>query len=168
MKYSMKILLLFCLSLNLLMTSGCGKDEEENCSNFPLLSGTMEINGDEVRVSAFQSITSAGGVDFGDSYSFQVAGVSDDCNTLTTFSVNFIRPSGISASGTYDIKEFIDAGDDDASGSVLVQTVDPISQSFADMISGTLTVSDKGDNQFDLDLSATLIGGSMITMSIER
>ena len=164
----MKILLLFCLSLNLLISSGCGKDEEENCSNFPLLTGTMEINGDDVRVSAFQSITSAGGANFGDSYSFQIAGISDDCNTLTSFILNFSRPSGTSASGTYDIKEFFDAGDDDAVGSLLMQTVDPITQSSVDMSSGTLTVNDKGDNQFDLDLSATLIGGSMITMSIER
>lgn len=150
------------------MSTGCGDDEPESCTNFPTLSGTMEINGDEVQVSVFQSIASAGGATFGDSYLFQVAGVSDDCNTLTSFNVNFSVPSGTSASGTYDIKEFFDADDDDATGSFITQTIDPITQSAVDMISGTLIVNDKGDNQYDLDVSATLLGGMMVTMSIER
>lgn len=168
MKHSIKFFLLFGLTLNLLITTGCGKDDEPTCTNFPTLGGTMEINGDNVQVSAFQSISSAGGATFGDSYSFQVAGVSDDCNTLTSFIFSYSVPSGTSPGGTFQIKEFFDAGDNDATGSVLTQTVDPIVQSSVDMISGTLTVNDKGDNTFDLDISATLLGGDSITMSIER
>lgn len=168
MKDSFKFLMLLFLSLNILIISGCGKDEEPSCTNFPLLSGSMDINGENVSVSAFQVISSAGGTGFGDSYSFQVAGISNDCNTQTSFNLNYVVPSGSSASGTFEIKEFFNADDDDASGVVITQTVDPITQSSMDMVAGTLTVNDKGDNQYDLDVTATLVGGAMVTMSIVR
>ena len=169
MKSTINFLAIVLLISSSIMLFGCGDDEKDtSCANFPTLNGEVEINGEVLQLSAFQSLSSAGGSNFGDSYSFQVGGITSDCNTLKTFSVNVIVPSGTSVTGSYDIKTFFEADEGDASGSFTSQTLDPIIQSAVDMNSGTLTVNDKGDSQFDLDITATLLDGSMVSLSIEN
>ena len=165
MSKSIKFLVLFCLSVNLIIATGCGKDDENtNCTNFPTVSGTVSIDGESLQLSVAQLLVQAGGSSFDDSYLFQIAGVSSDCNSLKSVNFTVTIPSGESAGGTYSIKDFFDAGDDDATGSFVSQTFDPVGQSIRDLVSGTLIIIDEGNSKFDIELDAEIVGGGSISL----
>ena len=171
MSKSIKFFILFCLSLNLIITTGCGSDDEEettNCTNFPTTNGTVDIDGESLWLFVAQLSIQAGGSTFGDSYFFQIAGVSSDCNSSKTVNFTLTRPSGESASGTYTIKDFFDAGEDDAYGSFISQTFDSSGQSLKDLISGTVVIVDEGNSKFDISLNAQIAGGGSVNLDFNH
>jgi len=70
--------------------------------------------------------------------------------------------------GTYPFVDFFDSNVNDASGSYITQMLDPISQTLFDINGGMVTVVNNGDNNFDLDIDATLVGGEQVTFVLSH
>ena len=166
---SMRIFsMMLFLGASLIFVS-CGSDDEASsadCTIFVTLDGDVEINGDELQLSIAQSIVSAGGGGFGDMYLFQIGGVSNDCNELLSVNFTLMVPTGMSPTGTYDIRSFFDADDDDATGSFGRQSLDPVSQSSVDMNSGSVSITENGANNFTIDLNAGTATGEDVSLNI--
>lgn len=168
MNYINPIKATFIVILSMLLISCGGDDEPTTCDSFPTLSGEINIDGEKLGLSVAQRLVQSAGGSFGDQYVFQLAGVSSDCNTQKSISLNMSVPTGESVGGTYAIKSFFDAGDNDATGSFTTQSLNPISQSLLDLTGGSVTIVDNGGNSYEIDLDATVAGGGNVTMSLEH
>jgi len=168
MKFQTLLSLLFVLCSFCLVTS-CGGDEDPEpvgCPGVTTLDGGVKINGENRGLTVAQLLVTAGGAVFGDSYLFQIAGISSDCNEISSVSLNLSVDSGTSIDGTREIKTFFDANDGDVTGSFTSQIVEPLSQNLQDLVSGTVTFTSGADNTYTIDLSATTVTGDDIDLEI--
>ncbi|MBL0260981.1 MAG: hypothetical protein IPQ10_07930 [Saprospiraceae bacterium] len=153
------------LVLLISITLSCSKDNDSSqaCSNFPVLSQSITLNGTSTKLSIAQLIlTSEAGED---EYNMSISTVSSDCNKQTTFSLNIVIPSGTKLNGTYPIYDYVSADIQEFSGNYLTQVISPTSQNIVELDSGTIKVVDKGSKLYNFDLSAVLAGtGERVTL----
>ncbi len=160
----------FCglLLVSITFTS-CGDDEETNveCNSFPSLGGSINLNGESLPLTVAQRLVSTGTVSR-DSYTFQIGGVSADCNSQQSVNLALEVPAESSLTGTYNIRSFLEAGPDEVTGSFLTQSINPISQSLVDFDSGRLVIVDNGDASYEIEVEGSLVGGGDVTLSVEH
>lgn len=153
------------LVLLISITLSCSKDSDssQDCSNFPVLSQSITLNGTLSKLSVARFLlNSLAGYD---RYAMSISCLSSDCNKQTTFSLNIVIPSGTKLNGTYPIYDYVSADIQEFSGSYVTQAVNPISQSSLNLDSGTIKVVDKGSKLYNFDLSAALEGiGERVTL----
>ncbi|MBK7807658.1 MAG: hypothetical protein IPJ51_15395 [Saprospiraceae bacterium] len=153
------ILLLVTLVLG--FTTGCSKDDDQtdkNCTNFSVLDGEITINGTKQKLSIAQFIASS------NIYSFQLASVSDDCNEQKLLSITIETATGTKLGGTYQIKDFFDAGINQAYGDIVTQKISPVTQSAVELESGSVKITDLGTKKYTIDVNATDITGGKTTL----
>ncbi len=164
MKFLTQLSFALILCSFFIMTS-CGDGDDKDpvaCTGITTLDGTVKINGDTHTLTIAQLLVNAGGAVFGDTYAFQIAGVNSDCTEVLSVFLTFTVPSGATLGGTYDIKDFFSASDDDATGSFITQILDPISQSSEDLTGGDVKVTKGQGNEYTLDMNATTVTGNVI------
>lgn len=162
-------LVLFML-LGLSVISGCKKDDDKvtnECDSFTTIDGKITVNGVENQLSIAQLLVSAD-EDFGDTYSFQIAGVSSDCNELTSVFITATVASGSKLNGTYPIREFFSADQGEAYGSYTKQKISPLSQSAEDLVSGTFKVTENGTKDYTLVIDVKSVTGESIKMNLSH
>ena len=135
------------------------------CSTFPTSSKTVLFNGTSAPISIAQLLVQGGGGGFDDSFNLQIAVITENCNKLTTFNLSFNVPPNSKLNGTFDIKDFFDAGTGDCFGSILEQNVSPISQNLFTLSSGKVIVIDKGNKLYNLNVTTVPLGQSTFTLS---
>jgi len=156
---------LFFLSLffGLLFTS-CGDDEEvSECEGLAVISSDLMMNGSSASLSIAQLLVSDAFDET--SYQFQIAGTLD-CEELKTASFVITIPSGESIDGTYNFVDFFSAGAGDSHGSIFNQNLTTLSQSSSDIDSGSVTVTENGESNFTLDISAQPVQGATLEMEL--
>ncbi len=158
-------LLVLSVFFSVLFTS-CGDDEDselEECAALNIISGDLTLNGSTANLAIAQLLVSSA---FGDTnYQFQIGGTTD-CEELRTVSFLISRPDGAAIDGTYEFRDFFDAGDDDATGSVAVQNITSLTQSLADIDSGSVTITENNESNFTLDINAVPLQGAAVEMQI--
>lgn len=162
---------LCCFFLVSIGLTSCGDDEEMlpiECISFPSIEGTIDINGETLALSIAQRNVIATGEIDGDQYIFSLGGVSADCITQSRISLMLSVPSGNSLTGTYTIQPFLEADEDEVTGSFVTQSIEPIMLSTVDLRDGTLRIVDNGDASYVIDVDANLVGGGEISMSLEH
>lgn len=161
---------IFFLLLGLSVLSGCKKDDDKEnteCDSFASIDGKVTVNGVENQLSIAQLLVSAD-EDFGDSYSFQIAGFSNDCNELTSVYLNVLIASGSKLNGTYPIRDFFSADKGEAYGSYTKQKISPLSQSSEDLVSGTFKVTENGTKDYTLVIDVKSATGENIKMNLSH
>ena len=151
-----------CILLSVLIlgfSSSCSKDEENKaCANFPVLGGEITVNGSVQKLSIAQFGAT------GDTYIFQLASVSSDCNKQNILSFNIDLPTGSKLGGTYQIKSSLGTNVNIATGSFTTQQVSPISQSSFELVSGTVKITELGVKKYTIDVNATDSVGGKVTL----
>ena len=151
-----------CILLSVLIlgfSSSCSKDEENKaCANFPVLGGEITVNGSVQKLSIAQFGAT------GDTYIFQLASVSSDCNKQNILSFNIDLPTGAKLGGTYQIKDDFNAGENIATGTFSTQQLSPVTQSFFVFESGTVKITELGVKKYTIDVNATDSVGGKVTL----
>lgn len=146
--------------------TSCGDDDEaelEECTALTIISGDLTLNGSSANLAIAQLLVTSA---FGDTnYQFQIGGTTD-CEELRTVSIVLSRPDGAAIDGTYEFRDFFDAGDDDATGSVGVQNITSLTQSLSDIASGSVTITENSESNFTLDINAVPTQGAAVEMQI--
>lgn len=148
----------------------CKKDEADDpvvntddCANFDIIKGSLiKFNGVD------QNLSIATLQAFSDTYTFQLAGASKDCLELNTVSITINLSSGQKLGGTYPIKSFFDADENESSGIFTKQKISPVSVSQEELVSGTVKIVNNGVNDFNIDLTGKTIGGEEIKVSVRH
>ena len=164
-----KLLSLLLLASTLCFMASCGDDEEESSDCAGLLStgGTIDIDGETLNLNLAQLLISSG-FD-GDIYSFQIGGLSSDCNNIKSLSFSIEITTDSDLNGSYTIKDFFDAGLNDAYGVTIAdQTVTPLSQSLTEIKSGTLEITKHAARDYTIDMSGSLVGGGTVEVSFRN
>lgn len=122
----------------------------------------MSFNGQALQTSIAQLIISSNsGVD---SYFANITGFSDDCNMTTTISFNVDIPANSDLNGTYEVKDFFNAGINDVTGMVIAESdLNSTSQSLIEVKSGTIMINKIGASEYDASMSGSLSGGGSFT-----
>ncbi|MGB3132057.1 MAG: hypothetical protein WBB26_10310 [Saprospiraceae bacterium] len=165
-----KSILKFAFLGLIIFAFSCSKSDSEDttttttkgCEKFGPTSGSAVMNGNSsynILISQYISNEDLG--DF--EHTFQIGGVSSDCNELKTFSFS-IENSSSSPAGTYPIKSLSASGKNTATGDVTQQKISPISQSLLDMKSGELIIKDLGSKKFEINLNAALTDQSSVSL----
>lgn len=160
-KFGMCIVMVLLIGL-----TSCGDDEKEKngCTGIPTIEGTAEFNGETGDLSIAQLLISS---NFNqDDYLFQVTSISDDCSNTKTMTFYVGIPENTTIGGTYEIKDFFDAGVNDAHGSYTVQNLVNLSQSLLEMESGSVHIVKEGTSKYSIDVDAILIGGEQVSMKV--
>jgi len=161
-------LLLFA---GVLSFSSCGNDDDaapEGCPGVGVgIEGSIEINGDNLSLAIAQLLISGGGGSE-DVYIFQIGGVSTDCSELKSINLTVSVPSGEPLNGDYNLTDFFDASVNEGYGSSITQNLTASTQSSVDIESGTANIVRNGDNNYSLDISAMLIGGSSVDVKVSH
>ena len=151
-----------CILLSVLIlgfSSSCSKDEENKaCANFPVLGGEITVNGSVQKLSIAQFGAT------GDTYIFQLASVSSDCNKQNIVSLLINVVPGSKLGGTYQIKSSLGTNVNIATGSFTTQQVSPISQSSFELVSGTVKITELGVKKYTIDVNATDSVGGKVTL----
>jgi hypothetical protein len=149
----------------LLLTSNCKKDDntKKGCTNFPSSGKEISFNGANAPISIAQLAAQTGGGSE-DTYVMQLGVITEDCNKLTTISLNFEVRSGASLAGTFPIKDFFAQRVGEASGDLAEQKISPTSQTSLELVSGTAIITNKGNNLFNLNINAKPVGGNAVTL----
>ncbi len=143
--------------------SSCSKDDEDTskaCTNFPVLSGEMTVNGAKQRLSIAQFIVTS------NTYLFQLASVSDDCNEQKIISFTVSLEDGGKLGGTYPIKDFFSLDENIAYGDIITQKLSPVSQSSVELASGSVKITEVGTKKYTIDVDATDVLGGKTTLNI--
>ena len=157
--FSLPFVLVFFLPVAIVIS--CKKnDETDPCADFEKLGTKILVDGISQELSIAQLVISSA---FGTTYSMQIAAITSDCNEYFVLSISVEEGDNQKLNGTYQIKDFFDAGENDAYGSFTKQKVSPTSQSTTDLNSGTLKVIDLTNKKYNIDLSAKLVGGGTVT-----
>lgn len=160
-KTTIYVMIMFCLvSLSIV---SCGKDDDkaETCDAFPSIGGTISINGTTQNLSIAQYIAAS------NSYTFQLGGVTPDCTGQTVISLDIALSFGKTLGGTYPIKpDFPD--ENEFSASLIKQRINPVSQSFEEIISGTVKIVNNGSNDYDINVNGKTIGGEDVKVSVRH
>jgi len=138
------------------------------CEEQTTIEGSVTLNGDEQKLILAQLVASSPGANFDDRYSFTIISTSNDCSELTTLSLNIKAGQGSEFSGEYPITDFFETDTNTATGRVMTQQITPVTITSLDMESGTVTVVNKGDNNFDLTIEADLVGGSTLSFEMSH
>ena len=145
-------------SLTVLLTVGCGGDEDNkpsDCSGVLSDGGQIEVDGEEFDLNISQLLISQG-LD-GDVYSFQVSGISNDCNEIKGVSFIVEIPTGSELDGSYTIKDFFDAELNDVYGvTYTAQVIDILSQTSVSVVSGTINFTRHSARDYTIDLNGVL------------
>jgi len=165
MKNLLNLFLIFGL---MAICIGCGGDEDEpdpsGCAGVLNNGGELVIDGETLNLSVAQLIISSGLE--GDSYLFQVGGLSNDCNELRSLNFNVEIPTNSDFDGTYAIVDFFGADLNDVTGvSIINLNVANQQQSIIEVNSGTMTVSKLADREYEVNMTGTLVGGGSIAAS---
>jgi len=154
----------------LLFMSSCGDEDpvEETCDAVSTIDGSVKINGENHGLTVAQLLVSAGGATFGDTYQFLISAVNGDCTEVRSVNFSLSLDSGTDLNGSYDIKDFFSAGDEDAYGSFSVQILDPISQSAEDLVSGSVSFVKNGNKAYEIDLEATTVTGEDVSLEMNH
>ena len=164
------LLNLLILSMTLICFTSCGDDEDEgssDCAGLLESGGDMNIDGETLNLSIAQLLITSG-LD-GDIYLFQVGGISSDCNNVKTLSFSIEIPTDTELGGTYEIKDFFDAGLNDASGvNFIDQTISPLSQSLVEVKTGTIEITKHADREFSIDMAGDFVGGGSVSIDFRR
>ena len=159
------------LLLGLSVISGCKKDDDKEttteCDSFTTIDGKVTVNGVENQLSIAQLLVNAD-EDFGDTYTFQIAGISSDCNELSSVFLNVTIASGNKLNGTYPIRDFFSADTGEAYGDYTKQKISPLSQSAENLVSGTFKVTQNGTKDYTLVIDAKTATGENIKMNLSH
>jgi hypothetical protein len=156
-KYSFLSLILLSF-LFLGFNSSCSKDDDkaDACSSFTVIPGEITVNGVKQKLSVAQFIA----VD--QFYSFLLTSISDDCNETKTIDISI--DTAIKLGGTYQIGSSSSSAS--ATGSLISQTISPISQSLVEFKSGTVKVTELGVKKYTIDVDAVDVTGGKTKLSI--
>ncbi|MBC7884073.1 MAG: hypothetical protein H7X99_01260 [Saprospiraceae bacterium] len=167
---SIYVFAMFLFAITSFTTISCSKDDDkvDECTNFPALDGTITVNSSVQKLSVAQYIASSSGGGFDDTYSFQLAGVSNDCLEQTSVIMFINVTAGAKLGGTYPIKSFFNAEVNDASATLIKQKISPVSQSSQDIESGTIKITNHGTNDFTIDMTGKTITGENIAFLIRH
>ena len=153
--------ILLSVTLVLGFAQSCSKDGDKtdnDCTNFSVLDGEITINGTKQKLSVAQFIGSS------NIYSFQLASVSTDCNEQKFISITIETVAGAKLGGTYQIKDFFEAGTNEAFGDIVTQKITPVSQSSVELESGSVKITDLGTKKYTIDVNANDILGGKTTL----
>lgn len=165
MKLLFNAMAMLLLVASTTVSTGCKKkNDSKGCEGFTAVSGSVEVNGEEMLLVVAQSIINAFGGE--DTYLMQFMAIQDDCNTTHSVSYNISIPSGSSLNGVYPFKDFFNAGSGDAVGDYVLQVLEPTSQSSKSIIGGSLTVNNKGGGNYEFEINGNLVGGGTIHMKV--
>jgi hypothetical protein len=138
--------------------SSCEKEVEEKtpdaCATITTIGTAIVERGEENLVIAQLAIYSG-------LYAFQLSSVSSDCLFKKTISLSINKSTG-SIGGTYEIKDFFNADENDAYGSYVSQDLSTRSEILQDLVSGTVTITEHGPKDYTVEIIAvTAVSGSL-------
>ena len=90
--------------------------------------------------------------------------MSDDCNEQKLLSITIETATGTKLGGTYQIKDFFDAGTIQAYGDIVTQKISPVTQSAVELESGSVKITDLGTKKYTIDVNATDKTGGKTTL----
>ena len=145
--------------LFLLVGTSCSSDDDGSsqpaCTD---LTSQATVNGD-----SDYTLSSAIFQTFGDSYTFAVQAVKNDCSNSAQFSISY---ESSTVGGTYPILDFFDAENDEASGSYIFLNITGGGSGFqGEFASGTATIVDNGNNNYTITIQALLDNGDSVSIS---
>jgi len=148
---------LTALLLFILFFSACSKDDEPaptpECTT---LTTSATINGDDSYTLQVAQLSTSSGFD-GTNYIFQIGAVDSDCEESVVLSL-IMEVSG-DIGGTYPVVDFFDANLNEAHGTVSTLNLGTSSQTMSEIQSGSVMITDNGDDNFSIDFEGTLVNG---------
>lgn len=129
---------------------------------------TMDINGEKHNFSIAQLVKSEGL--FGDHYLFRVSGIPSDCNIIKTISFTSEIPVGSELNGTYDIGSifFPLAINEVQNVTLKTVTVNPITQTLTEVISGTIELTKHDTRDYTVVVNGKLADGSSLDVEFRK
>ncbi len=159
--YSLWIAGIF-ISLGFLFSISCNKSDDSGC-NFTKTAKTVKLNSATVNISAVQ--LAVNNTFEGDEYTMVISVVGDDCNKMSILSLSTVVVTGGKLNRAFPIKSFADSGLNSTYGSLLSQSVNPVSQVSTDLASGTALFEDKGNKLYAIKIDGTVTDGTLFAFS---
>ncbi len=155
------------VSILLLSIFSCDDDESAGfCDQRLPIEGTFTINDERRNIAeVFYVFTEPSSV-FPDSefHRFFFASLQLDCNTFETIEIDVELEAGAGLEGTYEFDTSRDRGA--PYGGLITRLIEDVEESSTNFISGTLSVVELGEREFELSINAQTDEGNQFTMEV--